>query len=83
MTSFLQQLSIYNSSSTETTPPDTLLGRLEKNVSNTPKKQALTFVGPGTNGGVIEAKMTYKDVWEETERLAENLLASGMKKGDM
>lgn len=80
MTSILQQLNVLKPSKTSV---DTLLGRLEKNVSKLPDKQALAFLGSGSDGGVIEAKLTYKDVWDETMMLAENLLTSGMKKGDM
>ncbi len=62
---------------------DPLLARLEKNVKKSPTKEALTFLGSGPNGGVVENKFTYKDIWDETDTLAENLLESGMKQGDM
>eukprot|EP00551_Chaetoceros_affinis_P009322 CAMPEP_0203663112 /NCGR_PEP_ID=MMETSP0090-20130426/827_1 /ASSEMBLY_ACC=CAM_ASM_001088 /TAXON_ID=426623 /ORGANISM="Chaetoceros affinis, Strain CCMP159" /LENGTH=772 /DNA_ID=CAMNT_0050525981 /DNA_START=142 /DNA_END=2460 /DNA_ORIENTATION=- len=62
---------------------DPLLARLEKNVKKSPTKEALTFLGSGSNGGVVESKFTYKEIWDETDNLAENLLESGMKQGDM
>ena len=62
---------------------DSLLSRLEKNVTKTPTKDALTFLGSGPNGGVIEAKFTYQDLWDETENLALHLMESGIKRGDM
>lgn len=62
---------------------DPLLARLEKNVKKSPTKEALTFLGSGPNGGVVQTIYTYKDIWDETDTLAANLLESGMKQGDM
>ena len=62
---------------------DMLRARLKKNMAKSPTKQAFAFLGSGSNGGVVEVKLTYKDIWDETDVLAENLLASGMKTGDM
>ncbi len=62
---------------------DSLLKRLEKNVAKSPDKDALTFLGSGPNGGVIEKKLTYADIEKCTNDLALNLLSSGLKKGDL
>mmetsp|Transcript_28439 Transcript_28439/g.33085 ORF Transcript_28439/g.33085 Transcript_28439/m.33085 type:complete len:818 (-) Transcript_28439:80-2533(-) len=62
---------------------DSLLERLEKNTIQSPNKEALLFLESGVNGGTIQKKFTYQDVWDETEILAENLLAQGIKQGDL
>jgi acyl-CoA synthetase (AMP-forming)/AMP-acid ligase II len=56
---------------------------LEQNVAKFPDKMALSFLGSGSNGGVIDVKMTYQEIWDKTVMLATNLTASGMKQGDM
>lgn len=83
MTSILEQISNACTSPIQEVTVDSLLQRLEGNVSKSPQKQALTFLGAGSNGGVIESKFTYQDIWDETGILAENLISSGIKKGDM
>lgn len=76
-------MSLFQSTDEKTTMVDSLLTRLEDNVTKSPKKEALTFLGSGLNGGVIETKLTYENVWQQTEVLALNLLESGIKQGDM
>ncbi len=78
MTSFIQ--SLYTSNGKQV---DSLLDRLEENVSKTPTKDALTFLKSGANGGIIEAEYTYKELWDETEKLALHLVESGVQRGDM
>ncbi len=80
MSTFLQ--SFYTTGKTEETV-DSLLARLEENVSKTPTKDALSFLGSGKDGGVIEAKFSYQDLWDETENLAVHLMETGVKRGDM
>ena len=79
----LATMSLFQSTDEKTTMVDSLLTRLEDNVTKSPKKEALTFLGSGLNGGVIETKLTYENVWQQTEVLALNLLESGIKQGDM
>jgi hypothetical protein len=62
---------------------DSLLKRLAKNSKSLSKIDALTFLGSGANGGVIENSFTYSDVANETDTLAANLISSGMKKGEL
>jgi len=59
---------------------DSLLKRLETNASVHGKKDALTFL---STSGAIETKLTYDDIVNETNTLAANLAASGLKKGDL
>eukprot|EP00554_Chaetoceros_debilis_P015284 CAMPEP_0194124154 /NCGR_PEP_ID=MMETSP0150-20130528/57438_1 /TAXON_ID=122233 /ORGANISM="Chaetoceros debilis, Strain MM31A-1" /LENGTH=762 /DNA_ID=CAMNT_0038817741 /DNA_START=36 /DNA_END=2324 /DNA_ORIENTATION=+ len=62
---------------------DLLLKRLEEIVSKNPSKIALSFLGPGANGGKLETQLTYQQVEDETNNLAMNLLNSGLQKGDL
>ena len=62
---------------------DLLLKRLEEIVSKNPSKIALSFLGPGANGGKLETQLTYQQVEDETDNLAMNLLNSGLQKGDL
>ena len=60
-----------------------LLQRLTEHAKATPKKKALTYVGSGQNGGVVEKEYTYLDVMKETDQLTMHLLQKGLKKGDL
>jgi acyl-CoA synthetase (AMP-forming)/AMP-acid ligase II len=62
---------------------DSFLSRIEYNANSLGKKEALTFLGSGANGGVIENRFTYDDIANETDVLAMNLLSSGLQKGDL
>ena len=64
------------------TPP-TLLQRLAEHANATPKKKALTYVGSGKDGGVVDKEYTYQEVVNETDQLALYFLQKGLKKGDL
>ena len=61
---------------------DFLLDRLAANAAKTPNKMAVGFITPGPQGGNLQKKMTYKELEEETTRIACFLLEKGVKKGD-
>ena len=61
---------------------DLLLDRLGKNASAYSNKKAVTFLGPGKDGGKIDREMTYAQVEAETSALARLLLEKGLKQGD-
>ncbi len=62
---------------------DSLLSRIANNSKAIGNKVALSFLGSGANGGVIENSFTYHDIASETDKLALNLISSGLKKGDL
>eukprot|EP00557_Chaetoceros_sp_GSL56_P006410 CAMPEP_0176505016 /NCGR_PEP_ID=MMETSP0200_2-20121128/16261_1 /TAXON_ID=947934 /ORGANISM="Chaetoceros sp., Strain GSL56" /LENGTH=74 /DNA_ID=CAMNT_0017904525 /DNA_START=49 /DNA_END=270 /DNA_ORIENTATION=+ len=64
-------------------PADSLIQRLQTNAKNLPNKVALTFLGSGPNGGVIENSYTFREIQERTDELAKGLLNAGLKRGDL
>ena len=62
---------------------DSLLNRIEINSKSHGDKDALTFLGSGPDGGVVESRLTYSDIASETDLLAINLLSNGLKRGDL
>lgn len=64
------------------TPP-TMLERLAEHAKATPTKKALTYLGSGPDGGVVDKEYTYQDVVKETDQLALYFLQKGLKKGDL
>jgi len=64
-------------------PADSLIQRLQTNAKNLPNKVALTFLGSGPNGGVIENSYTFREIQERTDELAKALLNAGLKRGEL
>ena len=59
-----------------------LAERVRKARDLDPARKLLTFVNIGDNGEFLEETRTYRDLWENSQRLAAWLRAQGMKKGD-
>jgi acyl-CoA synthetase (AMP-forming)/AMP-acid ligase II len=62
---------------------DSIIHRLAQNAKKQPKKDALTFLGSGPNGGTVEQIFTYNDIEKKTNQLALDLLSAGLSKGDL
>ena len=60
-----------------------LIQHLSENATKRPNKLALSFLRSGSNGGVVEKKMKYQDVINQTQTLAANLSLRGLKKNDL
>lgn len=61
---------------------DFLLERVEANAAKTPNKMAVGFIAAGPEGGNLQKKLTYKELSDETSRIACFLLENGVKAGD-
>lgn len=55
--------------------PDLFLDRLSRNVSEKPDQLAVSFYGPGPNGGQLQSQYNYQDFADATDTLATELLA--------
>lgn len=62
---------------------ESLIQRLHSNATKLPNKVALTFLGSGPNGGVVENSYTFREIQDRTDDLARDLLNSGLKKGNL
>ena len=76
---------------TNFTDPASLLDRLASHAQSSPDKTAFTFLGSGPNGGKVERTLTYRQLADETDRVASSLVGTaatntggvGLKKGDV
>ncbi len=59
-----------------------LLDRLSHHASEQPKKQVLTFLNPGLDGGRVHKSLSYFELSEKTTQVAQRLLAVGLKRGE-
>ena len=80
-----------DTSSSVGTTSTSLLERLAGHAQNCPDKTAFTFLGNGPNGGKVERTLTYRQLADETDRVAAALTAAtasaaggiGLTKGDV
>ena len=78
---------------TNSTDPASLLDRLASHAQSSPDKTVFTFLGSGPNGGKVERTLTYRQLADETDRVASSLVGPaatstniggvGLKKGDV
>lgn len=59
-----------------------VLDRLEQNARKYPNKTVITYLTSAPNGGKVETQLTYSDLVQRTDDLANRLLECGLTKGD-
>lgn len=63
---------------------DTLIlaNKIREWVDTDPDRRILTFVSVGADGQFIEQHRSYRELWQNGQRMAAALMAAGMQKGD-
>jgi acyl-CoA synthetase (AMP-forming)/AMP-acid ligase II len=70
-------------SASQYSPYDPLLKRISEHAQNAPDKVAATFLLPGPCGGKVQRKLTYRELEDATDTLAERLVtAEGLQAGE-
>ena len=71
----------FRSTTTMTSYP-LLLDRLEQNARKYSDKTVITYLASAPNGGKVEKQLTYSDLAQQTDDLANRLLECGLSNGD-